>query len=47
VTKDAVVPLVNADNPVLTELLTKGMTRQAFTDVWINGNVTDWRDVIR
>jgi len=47
VTKDAVVPLVNADNPVLAELRTKGMTRQAFTDVWINGNVTDWRDVIR
>jgi len=47
VTKDAVVPLVNVDNPVLAELLTKGMTRQAFTDVWISGNVTDWRDVIR
>jgi ABC-type phosphate transport system substrate-binding protein len=47
VTKDAVVPLVNVDNPVLEELLTKGMTSQAFTDVWINGNFTDWRDVIR
>jgi ABC-type phosphate transport system substrate-binding protein len=47
VTKDAVVAIVNAKNPVLQELLAKGMTRQAFTDVWITGNVTDWRDVIR
>ena len=47
VTKDAVVAVVNAKNPVLQELMTKGMTRQAFTDVWITGNVTDWRDVTR
>ena len=47
VTKDAVVAVVNAENPVLQELMTKGMTRQAFTDVWITGNVTDWRDVTR
>ena len=46
VTKDAVVPVVNADNPVLAELLTKGVKRQAFTDIWISGNITDWRDVI-
>jgi ABC-type phosphate transport system substrate-binding protein len=45
VTKDAVFAIANAKNPVLPELLTKGMTRQAFTDVWITGNVTDWRDV--
>lgn len=47
VTKDAVVAVVNADNPVLQELLTKGMTRQAFSDIWTTGNVTDWRDVTR
>jgi ABC-type phosphate transport system substrate-binding protein len=47
VTKDAVVAIVNAQNPVLQDLLTQGMTRQAFTDVWITGNVTDWRDATR
>jgi ABC-type phosphate transport system substrate-binding protein len=47
VTKDAVVPVINSDNPVLGDLVAKGMTRQAFTDVWITGNVTDWRDVTR
>jgi len=47
VTKDAVFAIVNAENPVLQELMTKGMTKQAFTDIWITGNVTDWRDVTR
>ena len=47
VTRDAVVPVVNADNPVLEELLTKGVKRQTFADIWIAGNVTDWSDVIR
>jgi len=47
VTRDAVVPVVNADNPVLEELLTKGVERQTFADIWIAGNVTDWSDVIR
>ena len=47
VTKDAVVPVVNSDNPVLEELLTKGVERQTFADIWIVGNVTDWSDVIR
>ena len=45
VTKDAVVPVVNSDNPMLEELVARGMTRQAFTDVWVTGNITDWRDV--
>ena len=44
VTRDAVVAVVNAKNPVLQKLLTKGMTRQDFADIWI-GNVTDWRDL--
>ena len=47
VTKDAVVPVVNADNPVLEELLVKGVKRQTFADIWIAGNVTDWRDALR
>jgi ABC-type phosphate transport system substrate-binding protein len=47
VTKDAVVPVVNADNPVLAELLTKGVKRQLFIDIWIGGNVTNWNDVIQ
>jgi phosphate transport system substrate-binding protein len=45
VTKDAVVPVVNAKNPVLEDLLESGMTKQQFVDIWINGTLTDWREV--
>lgn len=47
VTKDAVFPMVNEDNPVLEDLLTKGVKRQTFIDIWITGEVTDWRDVVK
>jgi phosphate transport system substrate-binding protein len=42
VTRDAVVPVVSADNPVLDELLTGGMKRQAFVDIWIATSLKDW-----
>jgi ABC-type phosphate transport system substrate-binding protein len=47
VTRDAVVPVINTDNPVLEELMTKGVKRQTFADIWIAGNVTDWSYVVR
>lgn len=46
VTKDAVVATVNKDNPVLNELLTKGVTRQTFYNIYIAGNVTTWGQVV-
>jgi ABC-type phosphate transport system substrate-binding protein len=46
VTKDAVVPMTNENNPVLKDILEKGVTREAFVDIWITGKITDWRDVI-
>ena len=46
VCKDAVVPTVNEDNPVLEELLTKGVKRQILIDIWINGNITTWGEVV-
>lgn len=45
VTKDAVVPVVNANHPAIGEILEKGMTRQQFIDIWINGTLTDWGDI--
>lgn len=47
VTKDAVVPVVNESNPVLEDLLVKGITRETFADIWITEKITDWREVIR
>ena len=46
VCKDAVVPTVNKNNPVLAELLTKGVKRQTFIDIWINENITSWDEVV-
>jgi len=46
VTKDSVVATVNKDNPVLNDLLAKGVTRQTFYNIYIAGNVTTWGQVV-
>jgi len=42
VSKDAVLPTINASNPVLQILKTKGMTRQIFYNIFIAGTVKTW-----
>jgi len=46
VTKDAVVATINKNNPILSDILAKGVTRQTFYDIYIIGNVTKWGQVI-
>lgn len=46
VTKDAVFPAVNAQNPVLADLLVRGMTQQTFIDIYITGKITTWGQVV-
>jgi len=46
VTKDAVVAIINADNPVISDILTKGVTRQASYNIFVAGNVTAWGQVV-
>lgn len=45
VTKDAVVPTVSQNNPVLKELLAKGVTKGTFINIWITGKVKNWGQV--
>ena len=45
VTKDAVVPMTNENNPALQDILANGVTKGEFTDIWITGKITDWRDI--
>jgi len=45
VTKDAVVPTMNQNNPLSEELLAKGIKKETFIDIWINGKVTNWSQV--
>ena len=42
VTKDAVVPTVNADNPALEVLLIRGVTRDEFIRIYITGEIKTW-----
>jgi phosphate transport system substrate-binding protein len=44
VTKDAVVPVVSAQNPVLNELLGKGLKKEAANHIWITGKYKTWSD---
>jgi len=46
VTKDCVVATINKNNPVLKNVLTKGITKQMFYNIFIVGNVTNWGQVI-
>jgi len=42
VTKDAVVPVINASNPSLNTLLTKGLNKDAGSNIWITGMYKTW-----
>jgi len=46
VAKDAVVPMINAKNPYLPEILKKGLTRKAFVAIWIDKAAATWADVL-
>jgi phosphate transport system substrate-binding protein len=47
VTKDAVVPVTNSKNPFLNDVLANGLNKQTFIDIWITGNLSDWRAAIQ
>jgi len=46
VVKDAVVPTTNASNPVLPDILSRGIKKQTFLDIWITGKTKSWGEVI-
>lgn len=46
VAKDAVVPTINAKNPLAAELLKKGLTQDAAKKLWITGEYTTWGKVL-
>jgi len=45
VTKDAVVPTLNAKNPLAAELLKRGLRREEFTAIWISGTIKTWNEL--
>jgi phosphate transport system substrate-binding protein len=46
VNKDAVFPTINAHNPVIADLLSRGVSREVFGGIYISGEVTTWGQVI-
>ena len=46
VTKDAVVPTVNAANPVAKDLLVRGIKKETLNGIWIQGTVKTWGEVV-
>lgn len=46
VTEDAVFPVVNAQNPVLQDLLASGVDREIFTGIYITGDITQWGQIV-
>ena len=46
IAKDAVFPTVNARNPALSELQAKGISLTTFAEIYIAGNVTNWKDAV-
>jgi len=43
---DAVVPTINKNNPVLQDIITKGMTRSVFMGIYIHANITTWGQAV-
>jgi phosphate transport system substrate-binding protein len=46
VTKDAVVAIINENNPVANILLEKGVKKEAFVNIWITEKSKTWGDVV-
>ncbi len=45
VTKDAVVPTVSAKNPLVNEIVARGLKREEFAGIWITGTVKTWSEL--
>jgi phosphate transport system substrate-binding protein len=46
VTKDAVIPVVNENNPFLADILTQGVTQGKFQSIYLHGNINSWKELL-
>lgn len=46
VTKDAVLPTINSQNPVLDDILKKGLTREMFQEIFLSGKEHNWGEFL-
>ncbi len=45
-TKDAVLPTINASNPFIDELMEKGVTREKLYRLFVSGGLTTWNEIL-
>ncbi len=46
-TKDAVLPTINANNPFINELKKTGISRDMFIKIYITGTITSWEELVK
>lgn len=46
VVKDAVFPVINAQNPVAEKLMAQGITQEMFVKIFVTAEVTTWGEVV-
>ena len=46
VTKDAVLPTINSQNPVVADILAKGLTREIFTEIYLTRKTHTWGEYL-
>jgi phosphate transport system substrate-binding protein len=46
VTKDAVFPIVSAQNPYASDILAKGISQEVFAKIFVTGEIKTWGEVI-
>ena len=46
VTKDAVFPIINAENPVAAQILEKGISQEIFNKIYITEEIKTWGEVV-
>ncbi len=46
VTKDAVFPTINANNPLAADLMRKGIRRDGFVGIYVDGTVATWGELV-
>jgi len=46
VTKDAVVPVINRENPLFKEIMKKGIKKSDFTRIWLSEEPPTWNELL-
>lgn len=46
VTKDAVFPIISAENPVAADIIAKGISQETFNKIFITGEIKTWGEIV-